>query len=210
MAGYHSNTIKGPLIKREAAGHLPGEAGFWVFIFGDLMMFTLFFCIIMVTRGQQPEIFSDSQKALHLGCGLFNTLLLLVGSYFVALGMQFLKTETIDASSNGGRRSKSSVFLCALLCGALFLCIKLIEYVLAVNSGFLPTSNDFFMYYFIFTGIHLAHLLLGMAGLTALYFLSKKSQLSTGELRVAECCACYWHLVDMLWLVLFPLLYIVN
>ncbi|MET7474357.1 cytochrome c oxidase subunit 3 [Streptomyces sp. NPDC005648] len=143
-------------------------------------------------------MFRASQQALHPDLGLLNTLLLLTASRLVARGLRQLRA---------GRPARTLPW--ALLCALGFAAVKGTEYALVIHDGHTPTSNDFFMYYFVFTGIHLAHLAIGIGALTVLVVLSRRPALSRGQLLVAEGAAAYWHMVDLLWLVLFPLFYLV-
>lgn len=179
-------------------GHIPGEAGLWIFLLGDMIMFSVFFGFVAVLHGRHPAMFRASQQALHPGLGLVNTLLLLTASALVVRGLSRLRS---------GRPARTLPF--AMLCALGFAVLKGCEYALVIRGGHTPGSNDFFMYYFVFTGIHLAHLVIGIGALTVLIVLSRRPALSRGGLLVAEGAAAYWHMVDLLWLVLFPLFYLV-
>jgi nitric oxide reductase NorE protein len=178
--------------------HIPGEPGLWIFLLGDMVMFSVFFGFIAVLHGRHPRMFRASQQALHPDLGLLNTLLLLTASALVARGLRQLRA---------GRPARTLPW--ALLCALGFAAVKGAEYALVIHGGHTPASNDFFMYYFVFTGIHLAHLAIGLGALAVLIVLSRKPALSRGRLLVAEGAAAYWHMVDLLWLVLFPLFYLV-
>ncbi|MEE1671553.1 cytochrome c oxidase subunit 3 [Streptomyces sp. WAC07094] len=178
--------------------HIPGEPGLWVFLLGDMIMFSVFFGFIAVLHGRYPRMFRASQQALHPDLGLLNTLLLLTASALVARGLRQLR---------GSRPARTLPW--ALLCALGFAAVKGSEYALVIHAGHTPSSNDFFMYYFVFTGIHLAHLAIGTGALTVLIVLSRRPALSRGQLLAAEGAAAYWHMVDLLWLVLFPLFYLV-
>lgn len=181
---------------------VPGEDGLWVFLLGDMVVFAVFFGAIVVLRGQHTVMFRASQHALHPGLGILNTGLLLTGSLLVVLG-----TREIRA----GSRRASGLFAAAAACGAGFAAVKALEYADLVSSGHTPQTNDFFMYYFVFTGIHLGHLVIGLALLGVLVHRARRPVgLTRGQGVFVDCAACYWHMVDLLWLVLFPLLYLVR
>ena len=181
--------------------HLPGEEGLWVFILGDLLMFGVFFGVLVVSRAKDVVVFAEAQAHLHVELGLLNTVFLLTGSWFVARGMQALKARS---------PRRTAWFVAALGTALAFATVKVVEYSLLISEGQTPADNDFFMYYFVFTGIHLAHLVIGAVFLTILVTIARRPQLTKGRFRLAECGAVYWHMVDMLWLVLFPLLYVVR
>lgn len=184
---------------------IPGEEGLWVFLLGDMCIFALFFGTIVVTRADQPAAFHEGQHALHPVLGIVNTLLLLTGSILVVRGVRAVRTASGSAAT---------LFAAALGCGLGFGAVKAVEYTLLVRDGYTGGSSDFFMYYFVFTGIHLAHLAIGVVLLAFLVRLGRKLPAgelpSRGQVRFAECGGCYWHMVDLLWLVLFPLLYLVR
>lgn len=185
-----------------AERRIPGEEGVWVFILGDMTVFATLFGVIVYTRGQDPALFRASQAQLSTGLGAINTLLLLTSSLLVALGVR-----TVD-----GRREGRAplLFGAALLCAAAFAGIKGIEYTHLIGSGFTVTRNDFFTYYFASTGLHLVHVVIGSGVLAWVIRLSRRAHLSHREVSLVECGTSYWHMVDLLWVVLFPLLYLVH
>jgi len=184
---------------------IPGEEGLWVFLLGDMVIFALFFGTLVVTRAQQPEVFHAGQEQLHPWLGLANTMLLLTGSILVVHGVRRVRS--------GGERA-AALFGGALICGLGFAAVKVCEYTLLVGGGYTAGTSDYFMYYFVFTGIHLAHLAIGvilMAVLVRVGLHHRPGEVpSAGRIRLVECGGCYWHMVDLLWLVLFPLLYLVR
>lgn len=177
--------------------HVPGEEGLWVFLLGDLTIFTLFFGTVIVERSKQPAVFRAAQADLHAPLAVANTLLLLVGSYLVVRGVAAVRAD----------RAAAPYFAGTIACGLGFVAIKAVEYTLLLNAGHTPGSNDFVMYYFVFTGIHLAHLIIGVVLMGVLTVLARRR---TPSIRFTEIAGCYWHMVDLLWLVLFPLLYLVR
>ncbi|MGQ0624925.1 MAG: cytochrome c oxidase subunit 3 [Sporichthyaceae bacterium] len=180
--------------------HVPGEVGLWVFILGDMVVFGLFFVMIMVLRGEQPEIYSASQADLHIGLGVVNTIVLLTSSLFVVLGMALARARDQRAPL---------ALLAAIACGGVFIAVKVVEYSSLAGDGHTPPVNDFYLYYFMFTGIHLGHVVLGMGALAFASRIARPS--NTGKHRIAalEGVATFWHLVDLLWIMLFALLYLV-
>jgi nitric oxide reductase NorE protein len=179
---------------------MPGLEGFWVFIGVDLLVFTLLFFSFMNARVADVGLFTDGQSQLSSTRGGINTLLLLTSSWCVALGLTAVRA---------GRRQSAARFLGWGLAGGLgFVASKVWEYAVELDRGYGPGSSDFFMYYYTLTGIHLAHVLVGCL-LLALLLRSWRRQLPT-RTEGAESIACYWHLVDFLWIVIFPLLYLVR
>ena len=182
--------------------HLPGEEGVWIFILGDMLIFGLFFCVFMYYRVQSPELFVESQSSLNQHYGALNTLLLLTSSWFVVLGVQAVR-ENMGALAG-------KLFAGAFFCGLGFGVVKFFEYGEKISQGVTLVTNDFFMYYYVFTGIHFLHVIIGMGILIYLWRKSDAVSFVQSDVRNFESGASYWHMVDLLWIVLFPLLYLVK
>ncbi|GLR66364.1 cytochrome c oxidase subunit III [Acidocella aquatica] len=166
------------------------------------MVFSLFFLTFTYYRGQEVALFAQSQKALSQYCGIINTVLLLTSSWFVA--------NALNAARAGAGRRAQRLFSLAGLCGLGFVVVKVIEYSGKIDAGITLTTNDFFMFYFMFTGIHLVHVLIGLAVLSYAYHRAGREVLRPGDLSALECCAIFWHLVDFLWIVLFAIFYLMK
>jgi nitric oxide reductase NorE protein len=179
---------------------VPGEAGIWVFILGDMLMFGAFFAAFLVQRGQQPAVFSRARETLTVGFGAVNTLVLLTSSLLVAVAVRAYRAD----------RREDARRLVALAggCAAVFATIKVVEWIVKLHAGHDPGENLFYTYYFLLTGIHFLHLLIGSVVLAFWWRLLGRPPRPHGERRVVECCASYWHMVDLLWVVLFPVLYL--
>lgn len=180
--------------------HIPGEVGIWLFVAGDLIVFALFFIVIALGHVEQAEVFARSRASLDIWVGVLNTLLLLTGSWFVAVGVQKCRS-----AHNPG---VSRYFSLATLCGVGFAANKSFEWGGKISAGINPTTNDFYMLFFIFTGIHLLHVLVGIAVLLLLRGVSRRPALAARDIQTIESGATFWHLVDLLWIVLFALLYL--
>lgn len=194
---------KPDLVTESVTGkRLPGEEGVWVFILGDMMVFSLFFLVFLYYRNLDIPTFTASQSLLNLNYGAINTILLLTSSWFVVLGL------------HAARKAKSSLaaklFSLAFCCGIGFAIIKYVEWSEKIQAGHTLTSNDFFMYYYMFTGIHFLHLIIGMGVLAFLVIKARAGQCAADDVHVYESGGAYWHMVDLLWIVLFPLLYLVK
>jgi nitric oxide reductase NorE protein len=175
---------------------IPGEAGLWVFLFADMTLFAALFGIVVYIRHDQPEVFASSQASLSQTLGLVNTLLLLTGSLFVALAVNAARAGT-------GRPDR--LLGGAIGCAGAFLGVKVIEWGHSIADGHTASTNDFFNAYYMLTGIHLAHVTIGLGVLIAMYREVRRPRLRLGFLEGG---GCYWHLVDLLWVVLFPLVYL--
>lgn len=187
--------------EREAAAHLPGESGIWVLILGDLVIFTLFFATFTYYRGQSLALYAQSQQTLHQSFGALNTVLLLTSSLFVALAMNALRRQ--------GDRVATGLLALAFCCGAGFLTVKYFEYGEKLRAGITLTTNEFYSFYYVLTGLHMIHVILGMGVLSAMAFGAWRG---AGPRRIAlmESGASFWHMVDILWVLIFPLLYLMK
>lgn len=183
------------------ARRMPGEEGVWIFIFGDLVFFGLFFLTYLYYRAADPELYARSQAQLNTLLGFLNTLILLTSSWFVAQAVKAVRQSRLSTARvliGGG-----------FLLGASFVTIKIFEYHEKISAGVTVVTNEFFMFYFMYTGIHLVHVLIGLGVLIFLFRLAREE---TAGLHVAsfESGGAFWHLVDLLWVVLFALLYLAR
>ena len=194
-------TVKAPSASEVAARRIPGEQGTWVFLFGDMLVFGAFFATFMVERAKAPELFDVSRRTLHLEVGLTNTLVLLTSSLFVVVALGALRS--------GARHIARNAVVGAMACGGVFVALKVFEYYSLASDGYSVGANHFYLYYFILTGVHLFHVFVGMAILAFLLTQTRRRELTETRIAVVEGGACFWHLVDLLWIVLFPLLYLV-
>jgi nitric oxide reductase NorE protein len=188
--------------RKPPRGRIPGESGIWVFVAGDMLSFSLIFGVIVSGRMDYPAVFEHGRQTLHVGIGTFNTLLLLVGSLLAVRGMRALRTGHSDRAS--------LLFKLTALCGLGFAVNKGIEYSMLIGEGHGITQNPFYGYYYLSTLLHLFHLLLGTAGMIIAARIAKRAYKTARDLKLCEVFTTFWHLVDLLWVVLFPLLYLVR
>jgi len=181
---------------------LPGVDGVWVFIGADSVIFAILFLTFMQDRLKNPALFEASRHALNMNLGGIDTLILLTSSWSVALAIQALKRDLINRVPR--------YLLGGVLTGLMFVVSKSIEYIQKFAHGLTPGTNPFFMWYFTLTGIHLAHVLAGTSLLAFLWVRSRGGAYSSSHRAVPESVASFWHLVDLLWIVLFPLLYLMK
>jgi nitric oxide reductase NorE protein len=179
---------------------LPGEEGVWGFVFGDMVMFTMFFATLLFYRYENGALFAQSQSLLNQNYGAMNTLLLLTSSWFVALGVfQYRKGKT----QTGAR-----LLIPAFACGVGFVGIKFLEFGEKIAAGITLNSNEFFTLYYMFTGIHLLHVLVGLGVLFFLWRVARGAPDGSAT-QTLESGGIFWHMVDLLWIVLFPLIYLI-
>ncbi|MHC9295721.1 cytochrome c oxidase subunit 3 [Mycobacterium sp. LTG2003] len=180
--------------------YLAADSHMWVFVLGDLVIFSAYFVIFMVYRSQQPELFLASQQHLSINFGVANTLLLLASSWFVA--------RSVLATRDGQYQRAMHLTLCGGACGVLFMAIKAFEWSAKIGQGFTFPSNDFFMFYYMLTGVHVFHVALGLVFLGVSYADLRNPKLR--RITMVETGAMYWHLVDLLWIVIFTLVYVMR
>lgn len=183
-------------------GRLPGLDGIWALIGADSIVFAILFASFMTERRHNPALFEASRHTLNLDLGGIDTLILLTSSWTVALAIRSLKRDQIEQASR--------YLLAGALTGALFMVSKAIEYSGKIAQGITPATNSFYMWYFTLTGIHLLHVLLGTGLLTFVWLRSRRGRYRSTNAAVPESVASFWHLVDYLWIVLFPLLYLMK
>lgn len=181
---------------------LPGVEGVWALIGADAVFFAVLFGSFMADRRHAPGLFEASRRTLDINFGGLNTLILLTSSWMVALAIQALKRDQIDRVPR--------LLLGGMLTGLLFMVSKSIEYAAKIGHGLTPVTNSFYMWYFTLTGIHLLHVILGTGLLTFVWSRSRRAVYRSSNLAIPECVASFWHLVDLLWIMLFPLLYLMK
>jgi len=187
---------------QSSARPIPGDAGVWVFITADICAFALFFLLFTIGRVQQPALYDHSRQALDPNLGLLNTLILLTSSWFMV--------RAVQAAREGDRRRIGLNLMLAMVVGAGFAVVKVFEYGEKFAAGITMLTNEFFTYYFVFTGIHFLHFLIGMGALAVCLAKSSKSELDARYVTWIEATGTYWHMVDLLWIVLFPMLYLLR
>jgi nitric oxide reductase NorE protein len=179
---------------------IPGEVGIWIFLLGDMTIFGAFFAVFLWEGRKAPELFARSTLELHQGVGAANTVVLLLSSYLVVVAL--------DAWRRGRVTTCTRVLWAASGCGVLFALLKLGEYASGIDSGHVPASNIFFTFYYVLTGIHLLHVVIGMGLLTAWRRRVSREVVPGSGIGFAESAAAYWHMVDLLWILIFTLLYL--
>ena len=183
------------------ARRMPGLEGFWVFVSGDLAIFTLLFGSFMSARLKDVDSFESARQVLSATHGGINTLLLLTSSWCVAKAL---------ASMRFGERVTASRWLgVGILGGVAFAASKVVEYSVKLAAGHTPGDDGFFMYYYMLTGIHLVHVVVGCVLLTVFWFRWRGPE-PMKSLAGFESAACYWHMVDLLWVLIFPMLYLTR
>ncbi|OBB56655.1 cytochrome C oxidase subunit III [Mycobacterium sp. 852013-51886_SCH5428379] len=185
--------------RQPSSAHLPGDIHMWVMVLGDLIVFGGYFIIFMVYRSMNPEQFLRAQQHLDVNIGVLNTVILLTSSWFVARSVLACRTERHDQAVRfvwaGG------------ICGLLFIAFKSYEWFSKVTAGH-TNSETFYSFYYVLTGVHLVHVIIGLVVLGVMV----RELRNTGRRRTTliESGAVYWHMVDLLWVVIFGLLYVMR
>jgi nitric oxide reductase NorE protein len=187
-------------VSAKTAKHIPGDGHIWVFVLGEMVIFSVYFAAYMIDRGQNHELFVQSQQHLSQNIGFANTLILLASSLFVASSVQAVKADHVRAAS---------LFLAlGAACGTGFAILKTYEWSSKIRAGLTISTNGFFMHYYMLTGLHFFHVALG---LIILFLLWRELQgKSPPRQWLMEVGATYWHMVDFLWIIIFALLYLTR
>ena len=183
-----------------AGTELPGDSGVWFFIVADMCAFALFFLIFTLGRYAQPALYEAGRTALDLRLGLANTLILITSGAFMA--------QATRQARRGNWAGARTALLATLIVGAGFAGTKAVEWSTKLSHGIGLTTNEFFTYYFVFTGVHFLHFLIGMVVLVVLIGRCRRALPDADRLRWLEAGGAYWHMVDLLWIVLFAMLYL--
>lgn len=184
------------------ARHPPGDLAIWIFILAELLVFGVFFAAYAFTRMDHVALFDRYQQTLNRDSALINTLALITSSYFVV--------RALAAIREGLARSCGRWLLAALAMGALFLAVKGGEYAHHFGQGVNLRTNTFYMFYLSLTFFHFMHVLMGMVILAAVALKARRGGYSAAEHTGVETGASYWHMVDLVWLILFPLVYVMR
>jgi len=194
------------------AGHSGARVGMWLFICTEILLFGGLFLLYSMYRYKHPQAFHAASLELNRFDGTLNTAILISSSLTVALAIHFLRQD---------RRRQAMGFLAlTLLAGAAFLVVKGFEWAEKFRHGLFPNSlvllaRDkgqilYFGLYFMMTGLHALHVLIGLGVLSAVLILINRSRVTAGRPVLLENSGLYWHLVDIIWIFLFPLFYLIT
>ena len=178
----------------------PGGILMWIIIFLELFTFGFALIAMVLYSKEEPEIFHESRLLLNATYGTINTIFLITSGFFMALSVSYLKDKNVK---------KSSLFLkLTMLGGILFLILKTIEYNAKIDTGLTVSHNTFFTFYWLLTLFHVIHVIVGLVILFVIHFDLKKKKLET-SLEDFEASAAFWHMCDLIWLLLFPIIYLI-
>lgn len=181
---------------------LPGDFAIWIIIFAELLVFGIFFISYAVARVYNLEMFNHYQLTLNRETGAINTILLITSSYFVVRAVNSIKKNHVKQCYH--------FVYASIACGGLFLIIKGIEFYDKFSIGIDLSTNTFYMFYFLLTMFHFIHVVLGLLILLAVAIKAQRGGYSSSEYNGVETAGAYWHMVDLAWIILFPLIYIIR
>lgn len=182
--------------------HLPGDLAMWFFILAELSVFAILILAFAVTQALKPQMFSESRLLLNTSTGLAMTLSLLTAGLFAALAQEQVRRSR--------SRHGAMLLLMALLAASVYVVLKLTEYRHLLASGLGMEHNTFFTLYWILTGFHFLHVLLGMVILGWLAERCRRGLYDADKCSGFESGVLYWHMVDLIWVMLFPLVYVLS
>ena len=188
--------------KAEKGAPVAARLGIWAFLATELLLFGGLFTAYTVYRMQYPDLFHQEHLKLDKAMGTINTFLLLTSSLTMAVA--------IAAIRHGKDRLMKLGISLTLLLATGFLVVKYLEWSEDFSHGIYPKSNLFFGLYFMMTGLHGLHVIFGMAVMAFLLLQARKGFFTAEYHTPIEITGIYWHFVDLVWIYLFPLLYLIG
>lgn len=206
---HHAHHFKSIKHEYEAS-----KQGIWLFMATEILMFGAIFVAYMIFHALYPATFAEGSKYLDWRMGFFNTLVLIFSSLTMALGIYY---------SQINQKNKAVIsLLLTLLCGVIFMVVKYFEYTHKFHLGIFPgkyfamegAENAnlalYFSFYFVMTGLHGLHVLIGMGLITWVMIRAMRGEFSSQFFVPVEGVGIFWHIVDLIWIFLFPLLYLIG
>jgi cytochrome c oxidase subunit 3 len=194
--------------------HEASWIGMWIFLATEVMFFGGMFTGYTVYRYFYPQAFAGASNHLDVLLGSVNTAVLICSSFTMALA--------VHSAEAGNNRAVVRFLLLTIILGSVFLGIKFFEYHTKFQEHLVPgssfrfegplarTAQIFFSFYFAMTGMHALHMVIGIGLLAALIVKARHSRFSPSYYTPVEITGLYWHFVDIVWIFLFPLLYLVG
>jgi nitric oxide reductase NorE protein len=185
------------------AAHPPGDLAIWVFILAELLAFAVFFAAYAFARARNVDLFNTMQAQVDRDAGALNTVFLVSASWCVARAVHAV--EQHNRPVLGARWLLGGIGF-----GAAFLAVKCFEYADKFGAGISLSTNTFWMFYLSLTFFHFMHVILGMVILTVLWRQTRRGAYGPHDSNGLVSGAAYWHMVDLVWIVLFPLVYVMR
>lgn len=198
------------------------KMGMWLFLITEILLFSGMFVAYTVYRVWYPEVFAGMAELLDWRLGGLNTLVLLASSFTVALGIHYAQVDN--------KKGLVTNLILTFVFACIFLVVKYFEYAAKIEHGIvlgegfaphgvsngvdyasfdIPLAQQFFSIYYVMTGIHGFHVLVGMGLFAWITVRAIKGHFTSAYYTPVELCGLYWHLVDIIWIFLFPLLYLI-
>lgn len=188
------------------------KLGMWLFLFTEILLFGGLFLLYAVYRSLYAADFHTAAQGLSTTLGAFNTIILLTSSLTMALSIVTLR--------QGKKSSSLALQTATILFGLAFLVNKYFEWSGHIHEGIYPDSPEllsrshgevlFYGLYYVMTGLHGIHVLVGIAAIAFMLRLTVLGSVSPGNFNKLENTGLYWHLVDVIWIYLFPLFYLIT
>ncbi|GFO67598.1 cytochrome oxidase subunit III [Geomonas limicola] len=198
-------------MSHEHKDNVGAKLGMWLFLFTELLLFGGLFILYSVYLSRYPHEFTLAGKELNVVFGATNTVVLLTSSLFAAMAVTSIK--------RGEKKTTLSLLVATLACAATFMVIKYFEWTAKFHHGIYPGSpkltagppgeSVFFSLYYITTGLHGIHVLIGGALLAWIGSKVQSGRIHAGDNVTLENGTLYWHLVDLVWIFIFPLYYLI-
>lgn len=172
----------------------------WIFVVLELLVFGMAFGAFFYMKSLEPQIFLESKLKLGQGLATINTLLLITSGYLLALAGRGQKDRC--------HKKTGFLILMSALLGIGFLVVKFIEYQSKMDLGLILGTNNFFDFYWILTGFHFAHVIIGVLILFYFSYLFFKAKKVDDNDMSFDTAITYWHMCDLIWVILFPIIYL--
>lgn len=208
----NENPVVPVIMEHEHRDDHASRIGMWLFIFTELILFSGLFVVFSVFRYKYSDSFHISAQELDVTLGTINSIILLLSG--MTMGTAFLATR------NGDKKLSLIMLVFTIVAGLVFLVIKYFEWNAKFSHGLYPGSEElinlspgdvmFFGLYFFMTGLHALHLFIGIAFIGIVLYKVYTEKIHAGRHALLENCSLYWHMVDLIWLFLFPIFYLIN
>lgn len=176
--------------------------GMWLFLGTEILLFGGLFATYAIFRAKYPEMFHLDHLKLDWELGALNTIILIGSSMTMAIG--------VTASKKGNNKLLIIMLAITIICGLVFGFNKYLEYTAKFAHHIYPDTSIFFSLYFMMTGLHMLHVFIGLIVLLIIMILAIKGRYSASYNTHVEVGGLYWHLIDLIWIYLFPLLYLIG
>ena len=185
-----------------AQAYSTSKLGMWLFLGTEVMLFGGLFAAYAIFRAKYPEMFLEQHRELNREMGAVNTCILIFSSLTMAMG--------VTAIQKGKKNLTAILIFITVICGLAFGVVKYFEYSAKFAHHIYPDTSIFFSLYFMLTGLHMLHVFIGIAILVVMFVLTLKGKFNEKYSTPVELGGLYWHLVDLIWIYLFPLLYLIG